>query len=156
MEYRTARSARDDVEAYCDEVAANALMPSLEFERHWPKDAHVDLMPTVRQQADLFRVSREAVALRAVKLGRISWGDYATVKKELDANRQVTPTAKGERASSGGNLYLTHARNLGRKYVSLVLATWIDGQIGIKEAAYYLHLKPGQIHPLATRIGFRT
>ena len=156
LEYRTEQRARDDVEAYCDEAAANALMPTLEFERHWPQDAHVDLMPTVRHQADLFRVSREAVARRAVKLGRFSWDDYATVKKELDANRQVKPTAKGKGSSSGGSFYLTHARNLGRKYVSLVLATWIDGQIGIKEAAYYLHLKPGQIHPLGTTIGFRT
>ena len=156
LQYRTARSARDDVEAYCDEAAANALMPSLEFERHWPKDAHTALIPTVRRQADVFRVSMEAVALRAVKLGRISWGDYATVKTEIDANRQVQWHMNPRRKGSGGDLYRTHIRNLGRKYVSLVLATWIDGQIGIKEAGRYLHLRPGQVYPLAAKAGFLT
>ena len=156
LEYRTMQRTRDDVEAYCDEAAANALMPSFEFERHWRQGAHADLMPTVRHQADTFRVSAEAVALRAVKLGRITWSDYATVKQELDANRRVQLGTKHKRESSGGDYYRTHIRNLGRKYVGLVLATWLDGRIGIKEVAYYLHLKPGQVYPLAARVGIRT
>ena len=156
LEYRSTQGdRRDDVEAYCDEVAANALMPSSEFEWYWPDNAVMDLMPTVTRQADLFKVSREAVALRAVKLGRITWTDYATVKKELDAIRQVKPEKKRDGNRSGGDLYNTHTRNLGRKYVSLVLATWLDGQIGIKEAAYYLHLKPGQVHSFAAKVGFQ-
>lgn len=157
LEYRSAQGDRqDDVEAYCDEAAANALMPSSEFEKHWPIDAHVDLMPTVTRQADFFKVSREAVSLRAVKLGRISWSDYAAVKKELDANRRLKPDTKPEVKRSGGDPYNTHIRNLGRKYVGLVLATWLDGQIGIKEAGRYLHLKPAQVYPLASKVGFRT
>ena len=157
LEYRSAQgNHQDDVEAFCDEAAANALMPTSEFQRLWPNDAQVDLIPSVTRQADLFKVSREAVALRAVKLGRISWPDYATVKKEIDAKRHVKPQKKTEVKRGGGNLYNTHIRNLGRKYASLVLATWFDGQIGVKEAAYYLHLKPGQVHSFAAKVGFQT
>ena len=138
------------VEAYCDEVAANALMPLDAFTKLWHDNSAADHLPRVESIAHALMASREAVSVRAAKLGFIDWSDYSELRDQF---RQQTMPKRG--GSSGGDWYRTQARNIGRKYVKLVIGTWLAGQIGIKEAASYLEIKPGQVYRLARTVGFQ-
>lgn len=150
LQANAARNASNHVEAFCDETAANALMPEAAFNARWNEHGAGDARDTVQTLAREFRVSRDAVAVRAAKLSYIPWGTYTQVREEF--GRESNGARQG--ASGGGNYYLTHRRNLGRKYAGLVVATWLDGQIGIKQAAYYLDLKPGQVYSFARTAGY--
>ena len=150
LQAKAARNARNHVESFCDETAANALMPEAVFNARWNEHDRRDAKDTVQTLSREFRVSRDAVAVRAAKLSRISWMTYTQFRKDFGSEG----TNSSHRASSGGNYYLTHRRNLGRKYAELVVATWLDGQISIKQAAYYLDLRPGQVYSFARTAGY--
>ena len=150
LQTNAARNARNLVEAFCDETAANALMPEAAFTARWNEHRSGDMRETVQELAREFRVSRDAVTVRAAKLSLIPWGKYAQFREEF-GHESTNPT---QRVRSGGNYYLTHRRNLGSKYAGLVVATWLDGQIGIKEAAYYLDISPGQVYRFARNAGY--
>ena len=148
-----ARSDQDNkgsVETFCDETAANALMPEAEFDARWHELHRGDVGAAVAALAREFRVSREAVAVRAAKMSLISWARYAQLREKFRRERSSTNPRSG-----GGNYYLTHIRNTGARYVNLVLGTWFGGEIGIKEAAYFLDVRPLQTYRLARAAGFR-
>lgn len=150
LQAKVARNARNHVESFCDETAANALMPEAVFNARWNEHDGRDARDTVQTLSREFRVSRDAVAVRAAKLSHIPWRTYTQFRKDFGSEG----TNSTQRASGGGNYYLTHRRNLGRKYAGLVVATWLDGQISIKQAAYYLDLRPGQVYSFARTAGY--
>ena len=150
LQATAARNARNHVESFCDETAANALMPETAFNARWSERDNGDTRETVQGLAREFRVSRDAVAVRAAKLSHIPWGRYTQLREEFGRE----PTNPTQRVHSGGSYYFTHRRNLGHKYAGLVVATWLDGQIGIKQAAYYLDIKPGQVYRFARNTGY--
>lgn len=151
VQARSAREAKNHVEAFCDETAASALMPELIFDTRWHELNKGDPGATVQRLAREFRVSREAVAVRAAKLSLIPWSKHAQLREKY---RREQPNAK-VRGRGGGNYYLTHIRNSGARYVNLVLGTWLGGEIDIKDAAYFLDVRPIQTYRLARAAGFQ-
>lgn len=150
LQARTARDAKNQVEAFCDETAANVLMPEVAFDTRWHELSGGNPRTTVQRLAREFRVSRDAVAVKAAKLSLIPWSKYAQLQEES----RRAPRSGVQRGGGGGNHYLTHIRNTGARYVNLVLGTWLGGEIGIKEAAYFLHVRPLQTYRLARAAGF--
>ncbi len=150
LDARSTQDVRDNVEVFCDETAANALMPEAEFTEQWSQCDDWDVATAVDKLGGAFSVSRDAVAVRSANLQLISWVRY----RELRGNFHSVAVDTQPRARSGGNFYLTTIRNTGARYVNLVLGTWLGGEIDIKDAAYFLQVKPGQIHPLASKAGF--
>ena len=148
LEARAAQSPNGGVDSYCDAAAANALMPSGAFNDLWTDVAPRNTIQAVEQVANAFKVSRDAAAVRAANLERISWSQYADIRRELTQPRMPEKDNLG-----GGNFYRTHLRNVGRAYAGLVVATWLDRQIGIKEAGHYLGITPISVYPLARAMG---
>ena len=146
---RAGNNGTHNIESFCDEVAANALMPEADFDARWHEHDDNDLSGAVDAMAREFRVSRDAVAIRAAKLSLISWARYAQLRVKFRSELSSTKPRGG-----GGNYYLAHRRNLGAKYVRLVIATWLDQQIGIKEAAYFLDIRPIQVYRFARHAGY--
>lgn len=146
---RAGNNGTHNIESFCDDVAANALMPEAHFDARWHEHHHSDQIGAVETIAREFSVSRDAVAIRAAKLSLISWARYAQLRVKFRSELSSTKPRGG-----GGNYYLAHRRNLGAKYVRLVIATWLDQQIGIKEAAYFLDIRPIQVYRFARHAGY--
>ncbi len=154
LEFREYVGTDVEMERFCDNVAASALMPREWFTDEWESLRDGDSLDVkIRYLANTFKVSREAVAVRTRRLGRIGWDEYSDWRVEYlkGVRENQMDGAKG----SGGNYYATFVRNAGRKYVNLVLGCFFDRYLGIKEATSLLDIKGGNIYPLARHAGFK-
>lgn len=149
-----ARTSSDDVEHYCNQVAASALMPPNELrswaarvgggQSDWPLDALNDL-------ADKFGASSEAALLRLVGLRITTWATYWRRKPELtqayedawDAQRQ-----RQQEATGFPSPYVLKARDLGRAYVSSVVEAFEGDAISSRDLAEYLGVRYDQLPKL--------
>ncbi len=154
LEFREDVGTDLEIERFCDEVAASALMPREWFTDEWESlGCDASLSVKIRHLADTFKVSREAVAVRARRLRRIGWDEYSDWR--IEYLKGVRENRIGGAKGGGGNYYATFMRNAGRKYVNLVLGCFFDLYLGIKEAASLLDIKGGNIYPLARHAGFK-
>jgi Zn-dependent peptidase ImmA (M78 family) len=112
------------IERFCDRVAAEILVPSIEFEATWTSTpgANIDRIDALSR---LFKVSPLVVARRALDLGFLSTESFREFYKV-----QVTRTKK----ASGGNYYTTAGARLGNRFPAMVYSAVQRGRIGYTDA----------------------
>ena len=140
------------IERYCDDVAANSLMPEFDFLDSWNETTVLDLADRVDSIARTFGVSRHAVAVRAFDLGMIRWDVFSQLRERFTGT--VGRSGVGRRGNRG-NYYATLSRNAGAKYVGLVLGEYFSDEISIKEAAALLDMRMPSVFSLAEYVGFK-
>jgi Zn-dependent peptidase ImmA (M78 family)/transcriptional regulator with XRE-family HTH domain len=129
---------RDRVEVFCNAVAGEALVPSVNLKREpavrgvygqieWP-----DL--TVRELATRYRVSREVILRRLLEIGLTSPTFYRA--KREDYRTEVVPESGG-----GGNYWNSYRVKYGTPVVRGVIGAYQSGKLTANEAAAYLRLK---------------
>jgi Zn-dependent peptidase ImmA (M78 family)/transcriptional regulator with XRE-family HTH domain len=139
------RSEDRRLEAQCNAIAAEVLMPDLDVvaleqvQRHevgtdWSIDELVSA-------AKAFGVSAEALLRRLVTLHLATRDEYEQFRQH-----NAAPSRKG---SGGGNFYYTKVRNLGRGYVRAVTGAHSRALIDTTTAATYLDAKVDQMDRLA-------
>jgi Zn-dependent peptidase ImmA (M78 family)/DNA-binding XRE family transcriptional regulator len=133
------------VERFCDAVAAAALMPHdalMRFDevapdgyRRWTDD---ELRPIARQLG----VSREALLLRFVTIGRASWDLYMGERPRF---REEYRQAAEEKAKHKKPLAIPRPVMLmswnGRSFTRLVLRSYYDQRITLNDVSSYLGAK---------------
>lgn len=146
-----ARAVTEDrrLEARCNALAAEILMPAADVladamvaER---RPGHEWTMQELIDAAKPFGVSVESFLRRLVTLDRVPIEFYRAFR-EGRSERDL----RGNR-SSGGNFYVTKARDLGRAYVRTVTDAHSRNVIDSATAAAYLDAKVDQISRLAER-----
>ena len=88
-------------EKLCNTVAAEFLVPRMEFDAAWDGDARLE--ENVQRLSAQFRVSRVVVAIRAQKMGRIGRDEFDVF---FDAERQRWRQER-DASEPGGNYYRT-------------------------------------------------
>lgn len=133
------------VERFCDAVAAVALMPRdalMRFgevaragQRRWNDD---ELRPIAQQ----FGVSREALLLRFVSIGRASWEFYMGERPRF---REEYRQAAEEKAKDKKPVAIPRPVMLmswnGRSFTRLVLRSYYDQRITLNDVSSYLGAK---------------
>ena len=152
VNFRTTASSDQRIERYCDAVAANSLMPELEFLESWNEVPVLDAVDRVEFAARTFSVSRHTVAVRAFNLGMIRWDVFSRLQERFA--RPVERSGSAERGG-GGNYYATLRRNAGDRYVGLVLSEYYSDEITIKDAANLLDARIPSVFALADYVGFK-
>lgn len=152
VNFRGTASSDQRIERYCDNVAANSLMPEQEFLDSWNEIPVLDAVDRVEFSARKFSVSRHTVVVHAFNLGMIRWDVFSQMHERL-----AGPVEKSGSAASrdGGNYYATLRRNAGEKYVGLVLSEYYSDEITIKEAANLLDARIPSVFALADYVGFK-
>ncbi len=135
-----------DVEDWCDQVAAEILVPSVELSERW-QSIRRDNDPFV-SMARLFKVSPIVAARRAMDLKLIGRGDFfdfydAYTKREN--KRGVKP--------SGGDFYNNQNARVGKRFATLIIRAAMGGQIGFREAYQLTGLQGGTFQDYAKRLG---
>ncbi|MFG2738648.1 XRE family transcriptional regulator [Streptomyces chartreusis] len=143
------------LEARCNALAASILMPKSAVLSHplvaakplyhgeWPESE-------IRTLASYFGVSGEAVLRRLVTLERAPSTLYEIRREELLKLYAEYEKQRSDKSGGGGSYYRTHARNLGKAYVRLVMDAHAGRAIDSLTAASYLNAKVSSIAGLAS------
>lgn len=159
-EHRSKPRDEDQIELFCNRVAASALMPEAAIV-NLPEVSDADEARdwTLEELARLsrpFGVSSEAFLLRLVSLERATWDLYQRRKPELEAQyeeaKRLQRLRRQERGG-GPSYYVVKARNLGHAYVVSVLEAFHSRAISSLDVADYLDVRYEQIPKLAEAAG---
>lgn len=149
-------SSHNDVEQRCNAFAAEFLMPQADFVRAVGKGEKVRQIPDL---ANRYRVSQSAIAVRMRTLGYIdqpTLDDLLETAAELARRNRDELRERARAGSSGPPHHLTQLRNLGARYVYMVLDAVDDQRISPVDASYYLDSKWATIrHMEADLLGKR-
>jgi Zn-dependent peptidase ImmA (M78 family) len=138
------------VERWCNQVAAELLVPIAEFRERL--DASADLRSQLQGLAEHFRVSTEVILGRMREAGELSWDEYL---HELGIERARVAAIVAERGG-GGNYYSTKSVQVGKRFARALVASAMEGQTSYTEAFRLLGLKKAStFDALADRLGVR-
>ncbi len=146
------RDEDDTLEHYCNQVAANVLMPKELIEQNaalikiskWT----VELL---REYSQGYSASSEAFLLRLIDLGKADWNDYRSIKPQLDQiyeDERAKLKARQKDKKSGPTFYVVKARDLGHGYIHSIMSAFDMRAISSYDAADYLDVKYNQIPKL--------
>jgi Zn-dependent peptidase ImmA (M78 family) len=123
------------VERWCNQVAAEFLVPMAEFRQRF--DQRADLRAQLRPLAEHFRVSSQVILGRIREAGALTWDEYLT---ELDAERQRVAAFLADRGG-GGNYYNTKPVQVSRRFASALIASAKEGRTPYTTAFRLLDVK---------------
>jgi Zn-dependent peptidase ImmA (M78 family) len=123
---------KDPTERFCNEVAAEFLVPEFKLNEAWPEARKAsDRFSLLAKQ---FKVSPVVVARRAMDLKLISKPEffrfYEADRKDFLKRRQVLK----KNDKSGGNFYATQNSRLGRPFSAAIVRATREGRILMREA----------------------
>ncbi len=129
-----ARTTPDqEVERWCNRVAAELLAPLAELRREF--DNHADLQDELQRLARRFKVSTLVILRRIYDAGLLTrdelWEEYDVELARLQASPK----------SSGGNFYLTLGARVSKRFARAMVASTLEGRTGFTEAFRMLGLK---------------
>ena len=133
------------IETWCNNVAAEALVPTQSFRSAWSPQS--DLADETQRLARLFRVSTIVVLRRAFELELIS-RDQFFHQLSYEREHQLTQPAGGR----GHQINNIIARS-GRKFTNAIVNATLEGSLGYATASQLLGVKTKTIGSLADHLG---
>lgn len=125
-------AARDavDEERWCNQVAAEVLVPRDALTRDFSGDADTDELERLARR---YRVSTLVVLMRLFDIDRLPWADF---RRRYEAERErvagILAARQGDR--SGGNFYLAHPLRLSRTFARAVISSAHEGTTPYRDA----------------------
>ncbi len=139
----------DQIEVFCNQFAANFLVPSSHLETRLSYSVYNDTV--IEELASYYRVSRPVILLRLVNQGILTQADsrQKTTQwtEEYEARLEQEAGSKSP-GPGGGNYYNTHAVYLGYKFMELAFSKYYQGRCSMEELAEHLNVKVKNLHGL--------
>jgi len=132
-----ATAPQQNVEVWCNRVAAELLVPVAELRKQLPTGG--DALQSVHLLARTFKVSTLVVLRRLMDVGHLSRRRF---QQAYDA--EVQRLASLSRSRSGGDFYLTQAARLSRRFARAVIVSTAEGQTLYRDAFQMLGVKKEQ------------
>lgn len=132
----------NDIEKFCNKVAAEFLMPSSDFLTIWEKlvlDDRAHFVEHIESIANTFMVSHFAAGIKAFHLKLISQSQLNEIRT------RSTKTYNSRSKSSGGNFYATLPVRNSKKLLKTIVNQAMSQKIMLREAASLLNTKPDTI-----------
>ena len=134
----------NDVERFCNRVAAEMLVPAQDFRHRWDELGSTS-EANLRFLARYYRVSGMVVLRQAYDLDLISAEMYWEGYRQSVARAVNSDTA----TTSGGNFYYTLTARNGTWFTSAVISSVADGSLLYREAADLLNVHPKTLPGIA-------
>jgi Zn-dependent peptidase ImmA (M78 family) len=145
----SAVSAGTDAERWCNQVAAEVLLPIAAVPR--APDPGETLTDWIERLARRFKVSTLVVLRRMYDVGLMGWEEY---RAAYDSEFQRIMGFVGERASGGGNFFNTQPARVSKTFTRAIVASTLEGQTLYRDALQMLGIKKvSTLHELASRLG---
>ncbi len=126
-------SSSHKIERFCNEVAAEVLLPLLILKREWRKSAPIN--NEISRVADKYKVSRIVVARRARDAGFISYPKYSALY-DIEVAKST--------AGSGGNYYLNQQYQNSRRFSVALLRDTREGKTLYHDAMDLLGIRKSE------------
>ena len=133
-------------ERFCNAIAAEALIPSTDFEQQsssMPDDVESASEDQFSDLANRYGVSREAILRRFLDQGRVGKAFYELKAKFWASQKKATP---------GGSYYLNQGAYLSSRFAKEVISRHYRNQITLEQASDYLGIKPKSFSGFEDRI----
>jgi Zn-dependent peptidase ImmA (M78 family) len=134
------------IESWCDQVAAEFLVPAQELKEYWPELRHEE--ERFEAIARRFKVSPIVAARRAMDLHLVSRETFFAFYRQYSAGEQ-----KQRRASGGGDFYNNQNTRVGESFALQVILAAKEGRLSFKEAYSLTNLNGGAFQEYARRLG---
>lgn len=134
------------IETFCNQVAAEVLVPEQAFRESWNQEA--DLDENVSSLSRFFRVSKLVILIRAKTLNKIS------EKKFYKAYPKHIGLGSSAKSSSGNFNNTLPVRN-SKLLTRTILNATLEGRTLYREAASLLGVKVPTVISLASKLGIR-
>jgi len=123
-----------EIELYCNQVAAEFLVPLADLEKEYNKA--VSPLDQVKRLASVYRVSSVVMARRFKDAGYLDWDSYrAFYQKEVDAARAKLKKGKG------GDPYATMRSKNSNRFSQALIGNTLEGRTSYSDAFSLLGVK---------------
>lgn len=138
----------DEVEKFCNRVAAEVLIPGRELEICWPEIPRK--AEPYHALARHFKVSPMVAARRVLDQGLITREEFYRFLDEYEADER----RRAEKKSSGGDFYKTQEVRVGHRFGSAVVRAARGGRLLYQEAYRLTGLHGRTFDQFARELGF--
>ena len=138
------------IEQYCNDVAAEVLLPSPDFSPPALNDLD-EMLAYVSTEAQKFNLSRAMIAYRLFRRGAITAAEYHRLAERLQEQwleYKARTAAKQRESESGPNYYVVRRNRLGPALLDLMRRSLGEGAITYTKAGRVLGVKPTNVAPL--------
>ncbi len=130
----------EKIETFCNQFAAEFLVPSDDLESHLKFPDYDD--NTVEKLASIYKVSRPVILLKLVNKGILTNEIYLQKIKGWTALYESHREQKTrDESPGGGNYYNTQTEYLGPRYMELAFSKFYQGQCTIEQLSEHLNVK---------------
>jgi Zn-dependent peptidase ImmA (M78 family)/DNA-binding XRE family transcriptional regulator len=143
-------SASQNIERFCNRVAAEVLVPESSFQLEWQGNARIS--DNLARLIRIYRVSSLVILRRALDLGKLTWPKYLVHYQEEKEKYQRRETRA---ESSGGNFYATLGSRNSKQLIRAVLSQTFEGRLLHRDAARLLSVKVEKLGRVAAEFGVR-
>lgn len=141
------------VESYCNQAAAEFLVPAVEFEATWRRTPGEPAVKAERL-ARIFKVSVPVILRRAYERGEIKRSAFFELlrghQEKIEELEQKKAAEESE--SSGGNFYNTFFARNSQRLTESIISSFKRGTLTSLEASRLLNVRIPTISKLADRI----
>jgi len=138
----------NDVERFCDQAAAEFLVPEAELQAAWATVAHSDT--PFEKLAGKFKVSPIVIGRRAKDLRLVERSEFFSFYEDYTQRERF----RKQQGTGGGDFYNNQNTRVGRLFASQVIRAAKEGRIGFKEAYDMSGLNGGTFQEYARKLGF--
>lgn len=139
--------SRDAVERFCNQVAAEFLIPAYKLTARWDEANATE--KRFHTLARWFKVSPLVAARRALDLKLITKPEFFQFY-EQDRADWLKQKEQDRKKASGGNFYATQNVRLGRQFSAAVVRAALEGRILYEQAFQLTGMKGETFHNYAT------
>ena len=142
----------DRIERWCNQVAAELLVPAQLLERDYRPDN--ELPVELNRLARIFKVSTLVVLRRLYELGHLGWNSYQEIfQEEFERLKRYERPGTQE---GGGNFYSNLTRKVGRRFATALMVSVLEGQTLFRDAFQMLGIsKTDTLKKFAEDLGVR-
>ncbi len=144
------RNGADEIddEKFCNAVASELLLPTLQFEEAWARVDKIDLFNAVRTVASEFSISRAATAHRLWREEKISEDQWWALYNQYQAEWRARRARDQGRNQGGPSWYTIKSYQLGNRLKETVFKALDSGQLTYTRASRILGASPENLKKL--------
>lgn len=136
-------------EILCNAVAAEFLVPEMEFLSLW-KESFDGWQENLAMLEAHFRVSQWVIARRAQTLNKISLSTY---QRFIDGLRESYQKKESSKTGTGPSYYVTKHSQISDRFSKAVVSNALSGRLLLRDAGSLLGIKPNNIVKYAKELG---
>lgn len=136
----------DRVEEFCNQAAAEFLVPAQELKRQWSTARTVP--DPFEKLARSFKVSPIVVGRRAMDLRLVTRDEFFDFYQEYTQRER-----QRAKRSKGGDFYNTQNTRVGSRFAMAVIRAAMEGRLSFKQAYDLTDLRGGAFQAYARRLG---